>query len=50
MSKTTANLNELIEVLNDGVNFYDDAAMSRPVSRNCFFNQAGAATRSSSKM
>jgi uncharacterized protein (TIGR02284 family) len=26
MSKTTANLNELIEVLNDGVKFYDDAA------------------------
>jgi uncharacterized protein (TIGR02284 family) len=28
MSKTTANLNELIEVLNDGVKFYDDAATS----------------------
>jgi uncharacterized protein (TIGR02284 family) len=26
MSKTTSSLNELIEVLNDGVKFYDDAA------------------------
>jgi uncharacterized protein (TIGR02284 family) len=26
MSKTTADINELIEVLNDGVSFYDDAA------------------------
>lgn len=26
MSKTTATLNDLIEVLNDGVTFYDDAA------------------------
>ncbi len=28
MSKTTANLNDLIEVLNDGITFYDDAASS----------------------
>jgi uncharacterized protein (TIGR02284 family) len=28
MTQTTASLNELIEVLNDGVKFYDDAASS----------------------
>lgn len=28
MSKTTSSLNELIEVLNDGVKFYDEAANS----------------------
>lgn len=28
MSKTTSNLNELIEVLNDGVSFYEDASKS----------------------
>lgn len=42
MSKTTTDLNELIEVLNDGVKFYDDAAAAtrNPTYRDLFQRMA----------
>ena len=47
MSKTTTNLNELIEVLNDGVSFYEDASKKTDnTAHRSLFNRMASTKRS----